>query len=104
MKHVFFALYDGREYTIIEPGLINYYLGNNVDVYAAVINLPELEARRRIKLSEDVYFDLLSCVTALENFGKLIRLTVVYYAEGDFTGRFTKEYDIDESQITRIKL
>lgn len=104
MKHVFFALYDGREYTRIEPLDINYYLAKNVDVYAVVINLRDVKGNQRIELVEGVYIDLLAYVSCLEFLDNLMRLTVAYYAEGHITGRFTKEYDIDESQITRIKL
>lgn len=104
MKYVFFAFYDGHEYSRIEPLTVNHHLANGVDVYAVTINIPEVKARQQIELLEDVYLDLLSYVSMLEIFGKTMRLTVTYYAEGDFTGRFNKEYDIDESQITRIKL
>lgn len=54
MKHVFFALYDGREYTRIEPLDINYYLSKNVDVYAVVINLREVKTNQRIELAGGV--------------------------------------------------
>lgn len=55
-------------------------------------------------MAEGVYIDLLAYVSCLELSDNLMRLTMTYYAEGPITGRFTKEYDIDESQITRIKL
>lgn len=104
MKHVFFAFYDGREYTRIDPAVINYYLSNGADVYAVIVNLREVKAKQQIEIAEGVYFDLVGHVIGLEIFDKSIRATVSYYAEGDFNGQFTKEYNVDESQITRIKL
>lgn len=104
MKHVVFALYDGREYTRIEPSDINFYLAKNVDVYVVVINLREVKANQRIELAGGVYLDLLAYVSSLEFLDNSVRLTMTYYAEGHITGRYTKGYDIDESQITRIKL
>lgn len=104
MKHVFFALYDGREYTRIYPLDINYYLAKNVDVYAVVINLRDVKGNQRIELAGGVYLDLLADVSSIEFLDNSVRLTMTYYVEGYITGRYTKGYDIDESQITRIKL
>ena len=104
MKHVFFALYDGDNYTRIETSDVNYYLARTVDVYAVVINLRDAKGSQRIELAEGVYIDLSAYVSCLELSDNLMRLTVTYYVEGCITGRFTKEYDIDESQITRVKL
>lgn len=104
MKHVYFAIYDGHEYSRIEPAVINYHLANGVDVYAVVINLREVKVKQQIELSEDVYLNISAHVSCLEISGNSIRLTVAFCSEGGFIGRITKEYDIDESQITRIKL
>lgn len=104
MKHVFFAFYNGREYKVIEPALINYHLAIGVDIYMVTVELREVKVKQRIKLVEGHCIDLSAYVSSLKNFGESMRLTVTYYAEGDLTGRFTKEYDIDESHITRIKL
>ena len=104
MKHVFFALYDGDNYTRIETLDLNYYLARTVNVYAVVINLRDAKGSQRIELVEGVYIDLSAYVSCFELSDNLMRLTVTYYVEGCITGRFTKEYDIDESQITRIKL